>query len=63
MTIQASQVITEDGAIIHQELLELRVRSEKRLRDRLSRAKSDGDLPESAHPDSLARFVVAIIRE
>ncbi len=60
MTIQASQVITEEGAEVHKELLELRVRSQKQLRDRLSRAKREGDLPADSHPDSLARFVVAV---
>ena len=53
MTIQASQVITEEGAEVHKELLELRVRSQKQLRDRLSRAKREGDLPADSHPDSL----------
>lgn len=60
LTIQASQVITEEGAQVHKELIELRVNSQKKLRDRLARAKREGDLPEDAHPNSLARYLVAI---
>ncbi len=60
MTIQASQVITEEGAQIHKELVDLRVRSQRKLRDRLSRARREGDLPENARPVSLALFLVSI---
>ncbi len=60
MTIQTSLAITNEGAQIHKELVELRVSSQKKLRDRFSRAKREGDLPDDARPDSLARFVVAI---
>lgn len=60
MTIQASQVITEEGAEIHRELVAMRISSQKKLPDRLTRAKREGDLPYDADADSLARFLVAI---
>lgn len=60
MTIQASQVTTEEGAQVHKELIELRLHSQRKLRDRLSRAKREGDLPANSRPDSLARFIVAV---
>ena len=33
---------------------------EARIRDRFERAKADGDLPETAKPDALAAFVMAV---
>jgi AcrR family transcriptional regulator len=45
---------------IRQELVRRRAEFETALCRRLEQAKSTGDLPESAHPGDLARFVMTI---
>ena len=48
---------SEESEPIRRELAERRHESEAALRERLKRAKSEGDLPESESPADLARFV------
>ena len=60
MTVQTSLAITEEGAQVHRDLVNLRVTAQKTLKDRFARAKREGDLPADASPKSLARFVVSV---
>jgi hypothetical protein len=50
----------EAAESIKQELCGRRSASESALRDRLVRAKAEGDLAKDADPEQLARFVVTI---
>jgi AcrR family transcriptional regulator len=52
----------EGANAIRQELNSRRVAVEAGLRQRLVRAKAEGDLPPDANPADLARYVVTIIR-
>ncbi len=47
---------------VRKELISRRTAGEAALRRRLSRAKTDGDLPPDANPASLARYIVTIIQ-
>jgi hypothetical protein len=46
---------------VRQALIEARAAGEARLRERLERAKAEGDLPETARPEALAAFVMAVL--
>jgi AcrR family transcriptional regulator len=45
---------------IRDELSARRAANEKMIRERLKRAKADGELPESADPAALARFIATV---
>ena len=47
---------------VRKELISRRMAGEAALRQRLNRARLDGDLPPEANPDSLARYVVTLIQ-
>jgi AcrR family transcriptional regulator len=47
---------------VRKELISRRVAGEAKLRQRLNRAKIDGDLPPEANPGSLARYIVTMIQ-
>jgi len=47
---------------VRKELISRRMAGEAALRQRLSRARRDGDLPPEANPASLARYVVTLIQ-
>jgi AcrR family transcriptional regulator len=42
-------------------LIEARAAGEAQVRERFEKAKADGDLPETASPDALAAFLLAVI--
>ncbi len=42
-------------------LIEARAEGEAMLLERFERAKAEGDLPPTANPDTLAKFVLAIL--
>lgn len=46
---------------MRQMLIDARAAGEAALRERLERAKTEGDLPETAQPDALAAFVMAVL--
>jgi AcrR family transcriptional regulator len=52
----------DESECIRQELISRRAEAESALRQRLARAKSDGDLPADASPTDLARYVATIIQ-
>jgi AcrR family transcriptional regulator len=60
LTIQTSLAASDEGAVIHDELITLRTDAQKALRRRFARAKREGDLPEDSNPDSLARFITTV---
>jgi AcrR family transcriptional regulator len=47
---------------VRKELISRRVAGEAELRQRLNRAKIDGDLPPEANPANLARYIVTVIQ-
>jgi len=50
----------DDAEPVRQALIEFRAAGQARLRERLERAKAEGDLPEAAKPDALAAFLMAV---
>lgn len=50
----------DDAEPVRQALIEFRAAGQARLRERFERAKAEGDLPETARPDALAAFVMAV---
>jgi len=52
---------SDDAEPVRQALIEARAAGEAKLRERLERAKAEGDLPETAKPDALAAFVLALL--
>lgn len=51
---------SDDAEPVRLALAEFRAAGRERLRERLERARADGDLPESADPAALAAFVMTI---
>src|ERR1700731_1030751 len=47
---------------VRKELISRRMAGEAALRQRLNRARIDGDLPPDANPTSLARYIVIVIQ-
>lgn len=52
---------SDEAEPVRQSLIEARAAGETRLRERFERAKAEGDLPETAKPDVLAAFVLAVV--
>jgi AcrR family transcriptional regulator len=51
---------SDESEPVRQALIDFRAAGQARLRDRFEQAKAEGDLPETASPDALAAFVMAI---
>jgi AcrR family transcriptional regulator len=51
---------SDEAEPVRQALIDFRAAGEAQLRERFERAKAEGDLPESANPDALASFVMAV---
>lgn len=62
LAVQGALCCGETAETIKQELAARRARTEEDLRDRLSRAIAEGDLPADANADDLARYVAAILQ-
>jgi len=60
LSINGALTCGEAAESIKQELRVHRARFESDLRERLERAKSDGDLPGTADPAALARYIATI---
>ncbi len=58
--INGALAASDDAEPARQALIEARAVAEAALRERLERAKAEGDLPASAHPAVLAAFVMAV---
>ncbi len=61
LLVQAALSGGEECDPIKQELTARRDKSVKSIRERLKRAKREGDLPEDADPASLARYVATVL--
>ncbi|MFE0754158.1 TetR/AcrR family transcriptional regulator [Inquilinus sp. NPDC058860] len=51
---------SDEAEPVRQALIEFRAAAQAQLRDRFERAKAEADLPETAKPDALAAFVMAV---
>lgn len=51
---------SDEAEPVRQALVEARATGEARIRERFERAKAEGDLPETARPDALAAFLLAV---
>ena len=51
---------SDEAEPVRQVLIEGRAIAEREIRERLERAKAEGDLPETAKPDALAAFLMAV---
>jgi AcrR family transcriptional regulator len=60
--LQAGLACGKGAATIQQELVRRRNSGEQALRERLERAKAEGDLGGSTDPADLARYVVTVMR-
>lgn len=52
---------SDEAEPVRQALIEARAAGEAQLRERFERAKREGDLPETAKPDVLAAFFLAVL--
>ncbi|MEZ0232907.1 MAG: TetR/AcrR family transcriptional regulator [Methylophilaceae bacterium] len=62
LAVQAALVCGDDAESIRKELVMRRAASESRIRERMERAKEEGDLPTNADPTVLARYVSTVIQ-
>jgi len=51
---------SDEAEPVRQALIDFRAAGQAKLQQRFERAKTEGDLPESAKPDALAAFVLAM---
>ncbi len=51
---------SDEAEPLRQALIEARAVGEAQLRERFERAKAEGDLPATAHPDVLAAYLLAV---
>jgi AcrR family transcriptional regulator len=59
--INGALAASDESEPVRQALIEARAAGEVQLRERLQRAKAEGDLPETARPEALAAFVMAVL--
>ncbi|WP_221930966.1 hypothetical protein [Telmatospirillum sp. J64-1] len=60
LNINGALAGSDEAETVRQALIDLRAAGEAQLRERFERAKTEGDLPQSAKPDALAAFVMAV---
>lgn len=61
LNINGALAGSDESETVRQALIDVRAAGEAQLRERFERAKVEGDLPETAKPDALAAFVMAIL--
>jgi hypothetical protein len=59
--VQGALACGADADCVRKELETRRADNQARIRDRLKRAKKDGDLPEDSDPAALARYLSTVI--
>jgi len=62
LLVQGALTCGNGADSVRKELISRRMAGEAALRQRLNRAKIDGDLPPDANPASLARYIVTLIQ-
>jgi len=62
LVVNAAMASTDDNARIQHKLAVCRARTEHKLRHRFKRALDEGDLPPSADPARIAKFLLIIAR-
>lgn len=60
LNINGALAGSDEAEPVRRALIDVRAAGEAQLRERFERAKIDGDLPETAKPDALAAFVMAV---
>lgn len=60
LVINGALAGSDEAEPVRQTLIDARALAEAQLRERFERAKADGDLPETAKPDALAAFLMAV---
>lgn len=60
MGLNGALACSDDAEPIRLELVKRRAASERALRERLERARAEGDLPKSSDPVALAAYVMAV---
>ncbi len=61
LMINGALAVSSDAEPVRQSLIDFRAAGEAQLRERFERAKAEGDLPNTAKPDALAAFVMAVL--
>jgi AcrR family transcriptional regulator len=51
---------SDEAEPVRQALIDFRAAGQAQLRERFEQAKAEGDLPETARPDALAAFIMAV---
>ena len=59
--INGAVAASDDAEPVRQVLIDARAAGEAQIRERFERAKAEGDLPDTAKPDVLAAFLMAIL--
>jgi len=62
LVIQGALACGKEAESIKRELCARRCEGEAKLRERLERAKAEGDLPEDADPTTLARYIATVVQ-
>ena len=62
LAVQGALSCGEASEVIKKELIARRCAGEAELRQRLDRAKSEGDLPADSDPEALARYVSTLLQ-
>jgi len=60
LSVQGALACGEEATPIQQELISYRATTAEALRQRLKRAKAEGDLPPNADPTALARYISTV---
>ncbi|HWB20423.1 MAG TPA: TetR/AcrR family transcriptional regulator [Phycisphaerales bacterium] len=61
LVVQGALACSESAKDIQQELADMRARTETALRERLIRAKREGDLPRGASPAEMSKYVMTVM--
>jgi AcrR family transcriptional regulator len=62
LMVQGALAVGDAARSVRKETAERRIASEVALRRRFQRAKREGDLPQSADPGDLARYVMTVLQ-
>ncbi|MGJ7036855.1 AcrR family transcriptional regulator [Shinella sp. BE166] len=61
LNINGALAVSDEAESVRQALIDVRAAGEVQFRERFERAKAEGDLPETAKPDALAAFLMAVL--